>query len=698
MTEAYGAFFLLRGRLVNGLLLLATLVDPMTGLGGLVGLLGVEAARRLGLSGRHDDLDRINGLLLGLVMGATFSSWFLLLLSGPVAAAFTRCLAPEIEHRGGLPLLALPFALGGFFLWSVASVLLVPRAVPQPLVFSLGEPAVLRGWLSALGGVYLAPYPLSGLLVGMALMLRSRYLAFLTLVGFGCSEATLAIAGAWRGGPTSMVAGTGAIVAAVLVGGLMCSPSPRSLGLGALSAGAATLAYLGLVGPLARLGIVPLALPFILAVWLALRGWGHCSGLGWLTQPELPEASSEKAQLARARGQSGSLALEAPFEGRWAVYQGVDGPHTHRDKWTFALDFVQTIRDHSFCGSGNQVGDFYAFGRRILSPVTGVVVECSDDRPDNPPGGVDLDQKFGNYVLLDIGGGLYVLLAHLQQDSLVVKRGESVVAGQWLGGCGNSGRSPQPHLHLHVQRGRPLGSPTVPFHLTGVLYQGDYTLRCTPGEGDVVERPRVDQDLSQAVSMEVGERFLYCCEGEAQVGNRMASLAVELDLQGVFWLASEQKARVAFHQSSSALAFFWRDHTADPLLDTLTLALGVTPLCDGPTRWTEATPLRLMGRRGSLFSALGHSEFRRERSSREEWLQFGEHRARPGGEILWQTRAVFSREGGVSEVILWKEGRTVLRARLVGRGLKGDLGIPGWLQPCGQTSRDLPSGELHSHT
>ena len=33
------------------------------------------------------------------------------------------------------------------------------------------------------------------------------------------------------------------------------------------------------------------------------------------------------------------LTLLPPFLGQWQVYQGFDGPHTHKDQWRFALDF-----------------------------------------------------------------------------------------------------------------------------------------------------------------------------------------------------------------------------------------------------------------------------------------------------------------------------------------------------------------------
>jgi murein DD-endopeptidase MepM/ murein hydrolase activator NlpD len=57
----------------------------------------------------------------------------------------------------------------------------------------------------------------------------------------------------------------------------------------------------------------------------------------------------------------------------------------------------------------------------------------------------------GNHVVLDIGGGRYVLYGHLALGSLRVRVGDDVRRGQVLGHVGDSGNSDAPHLHLQVQ-------------------------------------------------------------------------------------------------------------------------------------------------------------------------------------------------------------------------------------------------------
>ena len=66
------------------------------------------------------------------------------------------------------------------------------------------------------------------------------------------------------------------------------------------------------------------------------------------------------------------------------------------------------------------------------------------------PAGSPISEADGNFVILDIGGGAFVLLAHMQPGSVHVHAGDRMKRGDVLGKVGKTGNSQAPHLHLHV--------------------------------------------------------------------------------------------------------------------------------------------------------------------------------------------------------------------------------------------------------
>lgn len=58
----------------------------------------------------------------------------------------------------------------------------------------------------------------------------------------------------------------------------------------------------------------------------------------------------------------------------------------------------------------------------------------------------------GKTVILDHGGGLFSLYAHL--DTLAVTQGRTVATGQKIGTVGSTGRSTGPHLHMGTRIGQ----------------------------------------------------------------------------------------------------------------------------------------------------------------------------------------------------------------------------------------------------
>jgi len=173
------------------------------------------------------------------------------------------------------------------------------------------------------------------------------------------------------------------------------------------------------------------------------------------------------------------VTLALPFTGRWKVQNspahrvpshGVDVLGQR-----YAIDFVAVddrgrtaaTRDWRTVLATEPPERYIGFGAPILAPCAGTVVAVHDGEPDHAGHRSQLallpymlgqatrlrqgvSAVAGNHVVLGLGGGHFVALAHLRAASIRVRIGDEVDAGELIAECGNSGNSTEPHLHLQV--------------------------------------------------------------------------------------------------------------------------------------------------------------------------------------------------------------------------------------------------------
>lgn len=152
-----------------------------------------------------------------------------------------------------------------------------------------------------------------------------------------------------------------------------------------------------------------------------------------------------------------SAPLTFPLQaGRWAVVAGglaALNHHLVEPAQTGALDLVAVRRDGARAAGvcPRELMAYEAYGAEVVSPCDGVVAVAVDGEPDQLPQRLARCAPSGNHVRIDTGSEI-VHLAHLRPGSVRVAVGDKVVAGQPLGEVGNSGRTTEPHLHVHAER------------------------------------------------------------------------------------------------------------------------------------------------------------------------------------------------------------------------------------------------------
>ncbi len=150
----------------------------------------------------------------------------------------------------------------------------------------------------------------------------------------------------------------------------------------------------------------------------------------------------------------------------------------------FALDLLILRDGASHTGSGRRNEDYDCFGKPILAPAIGKVLEVLDGVADNVPGQMNPKIVTGNRVIIDHGNNEYSVLAHLCKGSPRVASGDAVHAGDRIGDCGNSGNSSEPHLHYQLQDGPAFGaSAGLPAQFSNYVADDQPVARGEPTRG-----------------------------------------------------------------------------------------------------------------------------------------------------------------------------------------------------------------------
>ena len=156
-----------------------------------------------------------------------------------------------------------------------------------------------------------------------------------------------------------------------------------------------------------------------------------------------------------------------PFWGEWFVSQGYDGKITHLGDWGKALDFVIVDeKQNTFHNFGQKIENFYCYNKPILAPADGYIYDVINYVEENEINEVNVNQNWGNSVIINHLNGLFSQISHIKKDSFLVNIGDYVKKGTVIATCGNSGRSPEPHIHFQAQHVPVFGAKTVALPLS----------------------------------------------------------------------------------------------------------------------------------------------------------------------------------------------------------------------------------------
>jgi len=604
-VRSYGVVFFSQRRSFGILVALTTFLNPLTGLIGLFAILTSNGtAFILGLERQkiRKGYYGFNPLLVALALtffyAPSFNLVILVLLGGILTTFLAEALQRTLWYYLRLPALSLPFVIGFSIVVSASLGFGKLELAEWPLSaagLTTGS-SVADLFLRSLGAVLFQVDVLSGAIILIAFLVHSRIGVLLGVAGFAAGYVTHAWLGAYPQVLTEQYLGFNYVLTGIALGGIFLIPRAGALVLAVLGAAASALIMLS-AKVLLPAYLPPTALPFniitLLILYVLQQRLSPSPGL----QLSLAEASTPEENLSTHRAnlrqfRRWGVEMILPFNGTWIVTQGFDGPMTHKEDWRFAIDFViPGSKGKLHKGSGSDLVDYPCFGVPVLAPADGTIVHVTSDVHDNPIGTVNERDHWGNAVIIEHAPNYYSCVAHLRKGSAQVKIGDRVRAGQAIGRCGNSGRSPYPHLHFQVQSVPTIGAPTLCFEFAHYLKEKseskEFVLRGTPKEGELIQHLPVNPHAQQFFPYSFAHDLIYAMTRRDSVTTER--WRTEIDFHGNLSIVSAPiETRMTFTMDHGVLSVRKLEGSRDTGLYHVGELLTDVPLVTGETlSWTS---------------------------------------------------------------------------------------------------------------
>ncbi|HRG58261.1 MAG TPA: urea transporter [Bacteroidia bacterium] len=544
VINSYSILFFSKNKIFSCLLIIISFFNPIAGSSGLISVVtSVSMAYMMGFnfSNTRAGLYSFNALLFGIGFGSFFENsiffYFLLI----IASLFTLVLSVSLGgvfSKYGLPILSIPFILT-FWIILLASKEFANLGLSERNIYWINEMYATGGksllniyttienfplpqWLSmyfkALSSIFFQENIIAGFLLSIGILLHSRIAFSLSFVGFLGAYLFNEFTGANNISLSYYHLGSNYMMVAIGIGGFFAIPNVYSYLWAFFSIPITSVIVIALSKCFGVFSLPIFSLPFCIIILLFLYFLKMRESIGKLVLTPIQHYSPE-INLYQYKNNNERLKdefyfkFQLPFIGEWFVTQGYDGNITHKDDWGKALDFI--ILDNemkSYNGSGNSLDLFYCFNKPILAPADGYVQEIVDYIEDNDIGDINRNQNWGNSIVLLHLTGLYSKLSHLKKNSFLVKQGEYVKKGQVIAYCGNSGRSPEPHLHFQIQGHPFIGSKTLAYPISSYFEntgkETNYKTFSVPQEGTFVSNLNMNKLLVQAFSFQPGYSLL----------------------------------------------------------------------------------------------------------------------------------------------------------------------------------------------
>ena len=552
ILNSYSQVFFSTSKTLALFLVVISFFDYGAGIGGLLAVIvansfawGLGFNKYLLNSGMYGFNALLTGLGVGLFYQPSPEVYILIAISALTCFIFT-VVFQGVLGKYGLPYLSIPFLIT---IWIVAhspNSLTAQNLSERGIFFynelySLGgntfinfyelleaniKSSFIRIYFHSLGAIFFQTNIFAGIIIAAGILIYSRITFVLSILGYTTAFFFYKFAGIEFDSLGYTFIGFNYILTAIALGGYYLVPGRVSIGWTILLLPAVVLITISSRQIFMLFKISPYSLPFNVIVLtflyaLKLREQRPRNLIETPVQMGKPETNLYLYSRNIKRFPAAfPVSAILPFYGEWTVSQAHNGEYTHKGAWRHAWDFIITdANKNQFKNSGDLPEDYYCFGKSVLAPADGEIAGVVDNIRDNTIGDVNTKDNWGNTVIIKHNDYLFSKLSHLKFQSVKVKPGNKVKKGQIIALCGNSGRSPYPHLHFQFQSKPYVGSGTIDYPLGQFLVRGNkgYILKSFdyPVKDEILANPPINEVLEKALHFIPGRRIKISLETES---------------------------------------------------------------------------------------------------------------------------------------------------------------------------------------
>jgi urea transporter/murein DD-endopeptidase MepM/ murein hydrolase activator NlpD len=591
--NSYTAVYFSDNKLFALLLIGVTFISPQAGLSGLIAIVVSNLLAYL-MGYNEFTISRgyygFNSLLVGLGLGVTYDpglAFYFLLVFASMLTLFITIAMEGVIGKYALPFLSVPFLLA-IWLISIATKHYTSLVISQNGIYILNEiysaggtemvnqyhqlnnlniPESLNIYFKSIGAIFFQYNVLAGIIIALGILICSRISFTLSLIGFYTAYFFYKFIGGDINELSYNYIGFNFILTAIALGGFFIVPSRASYfwvilltPLIAIVTSASTVVFWTF-----QLSIFSLPFNVIVLIFLYILKFRVKSTLlveEVIYQQYSPEKNLYSQQNNKKRFKNTFyFPVSLPFWGEWTISQGNEGKQTHKGEWKHAWDFViKNFEDRTFSGNGIHKKDFYCFEKPVLAPADGEVETVINYIEDNEIGDVNVNDNWGNTIVIKHSQFLYSKICHLKKDSIKCKKGDKIKRGDVIAACGNSGRSPEPHIHFQLQANPFTDAKTIDFPVNYYILRTkeghEFKQFEKPKEGEIVSNIDKNILMTEAYKFLPGKKFKFLVKDSDKEKDEIVEWEVEVDYYNNSYIYCKNTRSKAFFSNDGNIHYF----------------------------------------------------------------------------------------------------------------------------------------------